>query len=96
MLTDTDPAALFAVLADPSRLHILAVIRAKAATQVQLVDAVGLRQPTVSHHLRILLRHGLVCRDHDKAGARYRLTARASTMLTAARRVTRNGPGVAR
>lgn len=53
-------------LADPARLRLLSLVRASPAGEVcvgDLVDALHLSQPTVSHHLRILTDAGLLDRD---------------------------------
>ena len=56
-------AALFAALADPVRLRIVSMLAAApggTACGCELEDPLGLAQPTVSHHLRILREAGLV------------------------------------
>lgn len=56
-------AAAFKVLADPARLRILTLIAASGEACVcDLTDAVGLSQPTVSHHLKVLDDAGFVTR----------------------------------
>jgi DNA-binding transcriptional ArsR family regulator len=55
MLTDT-----FAVLAEPTRQQLLAEMRTGPKTVGTLVDAVGLSQPAISKHLRVLRDAGLV------------------------------------
>lgn len=55
-------------VADPTRLQILSIILGSAderATVGQLADALGLRQPTVTHHVRILLDDGFLEREQD-------------------------------
>ena len=52
-------------VADPTRLQLLSVILDSAdgrATVSQLTEALGLRQPTVTHHVRILAEDGLLQR----------------------------------
>lgn len=56
-------ADLLAALADPVRLRIVSMLAAApegAACGCELEDPLGLTQPTVSHHLRILREAGLV------------------------------------
>lgn len=56
-------AALLKAVADPARLRILAYLRSApecAACVTDITDAVGLAQPTVSHHLRRLAQAGIV------------------------------------
>ena len=51
-------------VADPARLQLLALIRtAGEACACDLTEPVGLSQPTVSHHLKVLTEAGLVRRE---------------------------------
>src|SRR5690349_12262615 len=55
-------ARQFAALADPVRLRLvslLATAEAGAVCACELVDPVGKSQPTVSHHLKVLVDAGL-------------------------------------
>ena len=61
-------ARSFAALADPVRLRLLSFV-ASAAGEVcacDLVEPSGRSQPTVSHHMKILVDAGLI--DRDKRG----------------------------
>jgi ArsR family transcriptional regulator len=56
------------VLADPTRAQILRLIRDSdegRALVGKLAEALGLRQPTVSHHMRALHAEGVVVREPD-------------------------------
>ncbi|GLZ29413.1 transcriptional regulator [Lentzea sp. NBRC 105346] len=53
-------ASTFAVLADPSRREILDLLRTGPRQVNDLVDALPLKQPTVSKHLKVLREAGLV------------------------------------
>src|SRR6266852_1626173 len=53
---------VFAALADPTRRAILARLAAGEATVNQLVAPFDLSQPTISKHLKVLERAGLVSR----------------------------------
>ncbi len=55
-------AAWFGVLADPTRLRLLSLIAAagEACAACELVEPLGVSQPTVSHHLKVLREAGLV------------------------------------
>ena len=62
-------AALLKAVADPVRLQLLSAIRATAdgeACVCDLTPVVGLSQPTVSHHLKVLRDAGLV--DVERRG----------------------------
>ncbi|WES64168.1 metalloregulator ArsR/SmtB family transcription factor [Microbacter sp. GSS18] len=63
-----------ASLADPTRVRILHEIRRAPdgrAMVSRLAETVGLRQPTVSHHMRVLLAEGIVTREQDGRRAWY-------------------------
>jgi ArsR family transcriptional regulator, arsenate/arsenite/antimonite-responsive transcriptional repressor len=68
-------AGLLKALADPARLRLLSLISAHAGGEAcvcDLIDPLGLSQPTVSHHLKVLLDAGLVTRDKRGVWAYYR------------------------
>jgi DNA-binding transcriptional ArsR family regulator len=66
-------AALYAALADPSRLRILARLADGEATGQDLSRALGLTPPTISHHMARLLAAGLVTATPDAQRRIYRL-----------------------
>ncbi|HEV2282525.1 MAG TPA: metalloregulator ArsR/SmtB family transcription factor [bacterium] len=75
-------AKLFHGFADPSRLSILEVLRARPMTVTDLVDATALSQSNVSNHLGCLRDCGLVTREQDGRFVRYRLSdARVGKLL---------------
>jgi DNA-binding transcriptional ArsR family regulator len=53
-------ATTFDVLADPSRRRILDLLRERSRPVGELVDELGMSQPGVSKHLRVLREAGLV------------------------------------
>lgn len=65
--------AIFETLADPSRRRILELLRTRERPVGELVDAVGLSQPAVSRHLRVLREAGLVDSRVDAQRRMYRL-----------------------
>jgi ArsR family transcriptional regulator, arsenate/arsenite/antimonite-responsive transcriptional repressor len=69
-------AALLKVLAEPARLRLLSLIQAQPdgeACVCHLTTPLGLSQPTVSHHLKVLLEAGLVERDQRGSWAYFRV-----------------------
>ena len=69
-------AALLKAVADPTRLQLLALIRASAAEEACVCDLtapVGLSQPTVSHHLKVLTEAGLLTRERRGTWAWFHL-----------------------
>jgi len=67
-------AALFRSLGDPTRLAIVRRLAAGPARVVDLVEAVGLAQSTVSKHLACLRDCGLVASDPVGRASLYRLS----------------------
>ena len=64
-------------IADPARLRLLSLIQAQPegeACVCHLTEPLGLSQPTVSHHLKVLLPAGLVEREQRGSWAFYRVT----------------------
>ena len=55
----------FAALADPTRRAILARLASGEADVSELVKPFSLSQPTISKHLKVLERAGLVARGRD-------------------------------
>ena len=69
-------AYLLKAVADPVRLQLLSLIRSAKdheACVCDLTPAVGLSQPTVSHHLKVLTEAGLVTRERRGTWAWFRL-----------------------
>src|SRR6516164_8023208 len=58
-------SAVFAALADPTRRAILARLASGDADVSELMKPFDLRQPTISKHLSVLERAGLVVRKRD-------------------------------
>lgn len=69
-------AADLKALADPARLRLLSMIAAhpgQEACVCELIDPLGLSQPTVSHHLKVLEKAGLLGREQRGVWVYYRL-----------------------
>jgi ArsR family transcriptional regulator, arsenate/arsenite/antimonite-responsive transcriptional repressor len=69
-------AAALKVIADPARLRLLSLIQAQPGHEAcvcHLTEPLGLSQPTVSHHLKVLLNAGLVERDRRGNWAYFRV-----------------------
>ncbi len=66
-------AERFRALADANRLRLLSVLMEGERSVGELVTALGLEQPTVSRHLAVLRRHGIVARRTDANRAYYRI-----------------------
>ena len=58
-------SVVFAALADPTRRAILARLASGDADVSELMKPFELRQPTISKHLSVLERAGLVVRNRD-------------------------------
>ena len=66
-------SATFEVLADPTRRRLLDELRDRERSVGDLVDRVGMSQPGVSRHLRILCDAGLVAVRPDGQRRLYRV-----------------------
>ena len=69
-------AQLLKAVADPVRLQLLSLIRSSKGQEACVCDltpAVGLSQPTVSHHLKVLTEAGLVTRERRGTWALFQL-----------------------
>lgn len=71
-------------IADPARLRLLSLIQAQPGSEAcvcHLTEPLGLSQPTVSHHLKVLLDAGLVERERRASWAYYRVVPEALATL---------------
>jgi len=76
-------------LADPTRVQLLALIVESPDARrsvTELADALGLTQPTVSHHLRVMADEGLVERSQDGRLAWYSIAPTRMTEVVEAMR----------
>lgn len=63
-------------LADPTRLRLLSIVAASEGAEAcvcDLIEPVGLSQPTVSHHLKVLTEAGFLTRSKRGTWAYFRL-----------------------
>jgi ArsR family transcriptional regulator, arsenate/arsenite/antimonite-responsive transcriptional repressor len=77
-------ASGFKALADPARLRLISLVAAHQGAEAcvcELTDPVGLSQPTVSHHLKILVDAGILTREQRGKWAYYRLVPDALNAL---------------
>lgn len=80
-------AAAFKAIADPARLRVLSFLGAQPAGEACvcfLTEPLGLSQPTVSHHLKVLFEAGLVERERRGTWVYYRLVPARLAALRAA------------
>lgn len=69
-------AATLKALADPARLRLLSIVASSEGQEAcvcDLIEPVGLAQPTVSHHLKVLTEAGFLHRTKRGTWAYYRL-----------------------
>ncbi|ASL09497.1 ArsR family transcriptional regulator [Mycobacterium intracellulare subsp. chimaera] len=79
-------AAVLKALAEPTRLRLVSLIAGQEDAEAcvcELTAPVGLSQPTVSHHLKILVEAGLLERTQRGKWAYYRLVPAALDALAA-------------
>jgi ArsR family transcriptional regulator len=83
----TGLADAFKVLADPARLRLLSLVASSPAGEAcacDLVEPLGRSQPTVSHHLSLLVEAGMLSREKRGKWAWYRIVPERLEMLRAA------------
>jgi ArsR family transcriptional regulator len=74
--TATRLAQMFKALGDPTRVRLVSLIAAAddaEACVCDLLDHVSLSQPTVSHHLKLLVDAGLITREQRGKWAYYKI-----------------------
>lgn len=83
-------AATMKALADPARLRLLSIVAASPNSEAcvcDLIEPVGLSQPTVSHHLKVLTTAGFLSRSKRGTWAYFALVPgaldRVSQLLVA-------------
>ncbi len=80
-------AGIFRVLGEPVRLQMLSLIAAQPNKEVcacELVKPVGLSQPTISHHLKVMYETGLLEKERRGTWIYYRIMPEQLAMLGAA------------
>jgi ArsR family transcriptional regulator len=80
----THLATTFRVLGEPARLQMLSLIAAQPSREVcacELAEPLGLSQPTVSHHLKVMYEAGLLERERRGTWIYYRILPEKLAML---------------
>jgi ArsR family transcriptional regulator len=81
-----DLAHILKALADPTRLRLVSMVAARECGEAcvcDLTEPLGLTQPTVSHHLKILVDAGIFTRDKRGKWAYYALVPGALDAVSA-------------
>ena len=81
-----DLAHVLKALADPTRLRLVSMVAAHEngeACVCELTDPLGLTQPTISHHLKILVDAGIFTRSQRGKWAYYAIVPKALDTLAA-------------
>jgi ArsR family transcriptional regulator, arsenate/arsenite/antimonite-responsive transcriptional repressor len=81
-----DLARMFKALADPVRLRLVSMVAAHEGGEAcvcELTEPLGLTQPTISHHLKILVDAGVLTRDKRGVWAYYALVPASLAALAA-------------
>jgi ArsR family transcriptional regulator len=81
-----DLARILKALADPTRLRLVSMVAAHEGGEAcvcDLTDPLGLTQPTISHHLKVLVEVGIFTREKRGKWAYYALVPSALDALSA-------------
>jgi ArsR family transcriptional regulator len=79
-------ATALKAIADPTRLRLISLVAAHDGAEAcvcDLTEPVSLSQPTVSHHLKILVDAGILSREQRGKWAYYRLVPDTLNTLSA-------------
>jgi ArsR family transcriptional regulator len=79
-------ARVFKAIGDPARLRLLSMVAAHEGGEAcvcELTEPLGLSQPTVSHHLKVLVDAGLLNREQRGVWAYYSIVPAALDALAA-------------
>ena len=89
----TATAALFRALADPARVRIVNVLSSteEPVCVCELIEPLGLAQPTVSHHLKKLTDAGLLDREERGKWAYYSINTEAMARVASLADLTSGG-----
>jgi ArsR family transcriptional regulator, arsenate/arsenite/antimonite-responsive transcriptional repressor len=82
-----DLAFILKALADPTRLRLVSMVAAHEGGEAcvcDLTEPLGLTQPTISHHLKILVDAGIFARDQRGKWAYYALVPGAMDAVSRA------------
>jgi ArsR family transcriptional regulator, arsenate/arsenite/antimonite-responsive transcriptional repressor len=85
-------ARLLKALADPTRLRLVSLVAAHEGGEAcvcELTEPLGLTQPTISHHLKVLVNAGIFTRDKRGVWAYYALVPSTMNALSAVLSTTR-------
>jgi ArsR family transcriptional regulator len=77
-------ASVLKVVADPARLRLISFIASRPGRKAcgcELTAPVGLSQPTVSHHLKVLHEAGILGRDQRGRWVHYTVRTEALDLL---------------
>lgn len=80
-------AHIFKALSDPARVKLISLIAANQDSEecvCNLTEPLGLSQPTVSHHMKLLVDAGIVTREQRGKWAYYRIVPATLAALAAA------------
>ena len=85
MAAATEMAAKFKALSDPVRLHLLSLVASHGGGEACVCDiasGVGVSQPTVSHHLKVLRDAGLLTSQRRASWVYYAVVPETLTALS--------------
>jgi DNA-binding transcriptional ArsR family regulator len=67
-------ARVLKVLGDPNRLRIIELLRDGELCQCEIIPVIGQSQPTVSRHLRLMEKAGILTKRKDGTRTMYKVS----------------------
>ena len=89
-----DLSRLLKALAEPTRLRLVSMVAAHEGGEAcvcELTEPLGLTQPTISHHLKVLIDAGILTRDKRGVWAYYAIVPGALDVLATVLAARRGG-----
>lgn len=75
-------AELFKILADPNRLKIIDMLSCGEMCACKILEKFNITQPTLSHHMKVLIESGLVESRKEANWVHYKLKKRNFAQLS--------------
>jgi ArsR family transcriptional regulator len=82
-----DLLVVLQALADPSRLKIMRLLREREQCVCHLTEALDVKQSTISHHMSVLKKAGLIVDRRDEKDARWVYYSLAASTRETGRRL---------
>ena len=81
-ITNSDAAKIFKALSDENRLALVLSLTDGEKSATELLKTVSFSQPTLSHHLSLLVESGVVISRRDGKTVNYRINTESAAIIS--------------